>query len=229
MHDAGLLEALRLHHVFQRRARALDIGQQVVELQPLLRLGGIELEGEFGRRQRKQLQHAGIEQDVLRGEHGRRTHRTDHGEDLVALDHLLRRQHRLLRIVAVVLEDHLELAPVDAAGRVDLLHRHLHAVGNRNAPDLDRAGQVLMGPDHDLGGRDAFIGDLGLRRGRQMGQRKGADRKAQRLERFRHFKSPLPWPVLGEGPGPSILRRFQTLRRAHATARSPYMASISMA
>ena len=94
MHDAGLLEALRLHHVFDRGAGALDIGQQVVELQPFLRLGRIELEGEFGRRQREQLQHAGFEQDVLRGEHGRRAHRADHRENLVALDHLLRRQHR---------------------------------------------------------------------------------------------------------------------------------------
>ena len=186
MHDAGLLEVLCLHHVFDRGARALDVGQQVVELQPFLRLGRIELEGEFGRGQREQLQHAGVEQHVLRGEHGRRAHRADHGEDLVALDHLLRGQHGALRIVAAVLQDHLDLAAVDAAGGVDLLDRHLHAVGNRNAPDLDRAGQVLMGADHDLGRRDAFIGDLGLGRGRQMGQRKGAHRKAQRLERFRH-------------------------------------------
>ena len=80
----------------------------------------------------------------------------------------------------------LILRPLNAAGGIDFLDRHLHAVGNRHAPALDRAGQVLMGTDHDLGRRDAFIGNLGLGCGRQMGQRKGAHRKAQRLERFRH-------------------------------------------
>ena len=229
MHDAGLLEILHLHHVFERSARALDVRQQVVELQPFLRLGGIELEGEFGRRQREQLQHPGIEQDVLRGEHGRRTHRTDHREDLVALDHLLRRQHRLLRIVAAVLEDHLELAAVDAAGRIDFLHRHLHAVGNRNAPDLDRAGQVLVGADHDLGRRNAFIGNLGLRRGRQMGQREGAHRKAQRLERFRHYSLLFLGPCWAKGRALQSFAVFKPLGPRQATARSPYMASISMA
>ena len=190
----GFLKSFRLHHVLDGGTRALDVGQQVVELQSLLRLGRIELEGEFGGRQREQLEHAGIEQDVLRREHGRRSHRADHGEDLVALDHLLRRQHGLLRIVAVVLEYHLDLAAVDAAGGVDLLDRHLHAVGNRNAPDLDRAGQVLMGADDDLGRRDAFIGNLGLGCGRQLRQRKRADRKAERLERFRHYS------LLFDGP-----------------------------
>src|SRR6266404_5189864 len=72
------------------------------------------------------------------------------------------------------------------ASTIDFLNGHFHAVGNRNAPDLDRAGQVLVGTDDDLGGRDAFIGNLGLGCGRQIGQRKGAHRKAQRLERFRH-------------------------------------------
>ena len=197
----GFLKFFGLDHVFDRGAGALDIGQQVVELQPFLRLGRVELEGEFGRGQREQLQHAGIEQDVLRGEHGRRPHRADHREDLVALDHLLRRQHRALRIVAGVLEDQLDLAAVNAAGGVDFLDRHLHAVGNRHAPALDRAGQVLVGTDDDLGRRDAFIGDLGLRCGRQMGQRKGAHRKAQRLERFRHCSLLFVWPVLSEGRG----------------------------
>jgi hypothetical protein len=137
-----LFEILRLHHVFQRCARALHIRQQVIELQSLLRLCSVELEGELRRRQRKQLQHAGVEQDVLGGKHSRQTHRADHRKDLVALDHLLRRQHRLLRVVAIVLEDHLELAALDAAGRVDFLHRHLHAVGNRNAHNCRNLGQL---------------------------------------------------------------------------------------
>src|SRR3954449_7254574 len=44
---------------------------------------------------------------------------------------------------------------------------------------------------------------------------------------FDIFRSPPGWPVLGEGWGRSILRRFQISPAAHATARSPYMASIS--
>ena len=166
MHDAGFLEVLPVHHVLDRGARALDIGQQVVELQPLLRFCRIELESELGRRERKQLQHAGVEQHVLRRKHGRRAHRPDHGEDLVAFDQLLRCEHRLFRIVAGVLDDQLDLAPLDAAGGIDFVHRHLHAVGHRHAPALDWTGQVLMGADHDLAGRDAFVGDLGLGDGR---------------------------------------------------------------
>jgi len=64
--------------------------------------------------------------------------------------------HGALRIVAAVLQDQLDLAAVDAAGGIDFLSRHLHAVGNRNAPDLDRAGQVLMGADDDLARRDGL-------------------------------------------------------------------------
>jgi hypothetical protein len=90
------------------------------------------------------------------------------------------------RIVAAVLENHPDLAAVDAAGGINFLDGHFHAVGNRHAPDLDRPRQVLVSTDHDLGRRDAFIGNLGLGCGRQMGQREGAHRKAQRLERFRH-------------------------------------------
>src|SRR6185295_6053921 len=143
---------------------------------------------------------------------------------------LLRRQHGALRIVATVLQDQLDLAAVDAAGRIDFLSRHLHAVGNRNAPNLDRAGQILMGADDDLARRDALIGNLGLGCGRQLGQRKGADRKAQRLERFRHCSLLFVWPVLSEGWGllsPSPFSRKLRLRlTTHATARSPYMALI---
>ena len=229
MHQAGLLEVLPLHHVFERGARALDIGQQVVELQPLLRLGRIELEGEFGRGQREQLQHAGVEQDVLRRKHGRRSHRADHGEDLVALDHLLRRQHRALRIVAVVLEDQLELAAVDAAGRVDFLDRHFHAVGDRHAPDLDRTGQILMGADHDLGRRDAFIGDLGLRGSRQIRSARAPPPQGPAPLTISTCQSPLRWPVLMRRVRPFQSLAVFVIYARYATALSPYMASISLA
>jgi len=148
MHDAGLGELLGLNHVFHCRPRAFDVGQDVVELQSLLRLRRIELEGEFRRRKREELQDARVEQDVLRGKHRRRAHRANHREDLVLLDHLLRRQHRALRIVTAVFHDQLDLAAVDAAFGVDLveigrLRLADDAVGGRrsavghDAADLD--------------------------------------------------------------------------------------------
>ncbi len=186
MHDAGLLEALPLHHVFQRGPCALDVRQQIVELQSLLRLGRIELEGELGRRQREELQDAGVEEDILRGEHCRRSHRSHHREDLVALDQFLRSQHGLFRIIAAVLDDQSNLAAVDPAGCIDLLGGHLHAICDRDAPALDRTRQVLVSADDDLGCRDALVGDLGLRCGRQTGEHHGAHSKAECAERFRH-------------------------------------------
>ena len=91
-----------------------------------------------------------------------------------------------LRIVAAVLDDQSDLAAVDAAGGVDLLDGHLHAVGHRHAPALDRTRQVLMGANDNLGGRDAFIGDLGLRSSRQTSECYRTHSKAERFQRFRH-------------------------------------------
>src|SRR6202158_2443780 len=59
--------------------------------------------------------------------------------------------------------------------------------------------QTLIGADHNLGGGNAFIGDLGLGCGRQTGQRKGAHRKAQRLERFRHCSLLFVGPCWAKG------------------------------
>jgi len=72
-----------------------------------------------------------------------------------------------------------------------------------------------VGADDDLGGRDAFIGDLGLRRGRQMGQRKGAHRKAQRPLTISTLQSPLrlaPWLSEGVGGLLGSLAVFKTCR-----------------
>ena len=178
VHDARPFRMLEVDHVFERRAGRFHIGRQIVELEPLLRLRRIELEGELRRGEREQLGHAGVEHDVLGGEHGRRAHGPDHGEHLVLLDQFLRRQHRALGIVAAVLDGELELAALDAAGGVDLVDSHLHAVGDRHAPALDWSAQVLMGAQRDLGVGDALVRQLGLRAGGTGGERdRGADQR----------------------------------------------------
>jgi len=48
MHQAGLLEILRFHHVFERGTGALDIGQQLLNFSRSCGFAGSELEGEFG-------------------------------------------------------------------------------------------------------------------------------------------------------------------------------------
>jgi hypothetical protein len=176
VHDAGGLGLLPLDHVLDRRPRAFDVGQQVVELQPLLRLGRVELVGELRRRQREELRDTGVEQDILRRQHGGRAHRADHGEDLVLLDHLLAGEHGLLRVVLRVLGDQPDLAAVDAALGIDFVDGELHAVQDGHTPHLDRTGEVLMGAENDLGRGDALVGDLGLRERRQGGE---ADRGTQ--------------------------------------------------
>ncbi|MNY77727.1 hypothetical protein D3C86_2177290 [compost metagenome] len=51
----------------------------------------------------------------------------DHGEDLVLVHQLLRGQHGAARVVGGVFHQQLDLAPVDAALLVDLVHAQHHA------------------------------------------------------------------------------------------------------
>ena len=82
----------------------------------------------------------------------------DHREDAVVLaDQLLRRQHRLLRVVAGILDQQLELAAVHAAQLVGLFDGQLHAVADLLAVGGQRTRQVLDGAHGDLVLADALL------------------------------------------------------------------------
>ena len=98
-----------------------------------------------------------VEIDLHRGHRGRSADRAERGEDLVLLHQLLRREHRLLGIVAVVLDDEAQLAAVHAAFGIDLVDAHAHAVHGGLRQRDDRPGQVLRGADDDLVGGHALL------------------------------------------------------------------------
>src|SRR6185369_12377938 len=86
----------------------------------------------------------------------RRSQRADDREDLVLLRKLVRGEHRLLRVIAVVLDDEFQLAAVNAAGVVDLVDAHLHAVHRRLRERHSRSRHVLGGSQHDFVLRNAL-------------------------------------------------------------------------
>ena len=73
----------------------------------------------------------------------RRADGAERGEDLVLVDQLLRGEHRLLRVVAVILDHEPQLAAVDAALLVDLVDAHAHAV---HAPAWRSRRSARTGP-----------------------------------------------------------------------------------
>ena len=78
--------------------------------------------------------------------------------DLLALRELGRSVHRLGRIALGVADDQLDLPAVDAAGRVDLLHRQLDA-----AIDADPGGRRGAGERRQIADLDRlFCRDRGL-------------------------------------------------------------------
>ena len=93
---------------------------------------------------------------VLAGYDRRRARAAIQHEDLVLLDKLLDRRHKVVGVAAVVLQNYLDLAPVDPAFLVDLVVVHaggvhdVEAVGHRGPrkraehADLDR-GRVRPG------------------------------------------------------------------------------------
>jgi hypothetical protein len=110
----------------------------------------------------------------------RRADVAGHDEDLVLVHQLLGGQHGLLRVIARVFDQQLDLAAVDAALLVDLVHPQLHAVARLLAVAGQRAGQILDRADTDFVLADAL---LGCGRAGQRPQRRGGERGGnQRLE-----------------------------------------------
>jgi hypothetical protein len=91
-------------------------------------------------------------------------------EHLVLVDQLLRGEHGLLRVVAVVLDDQLELAPVHAALFVGLFDTQHHALAHGLAEGRNRPRQVLDGTDQDLVLADALRLRLGGTRSKAQGR-----------------------------------------------------------
>ena len=150
---ADLLGALVLDHLGQGDAHLVVVGGGERVLQPVERLVHLARRGD-----REEVDHVLFELHRHRGVVLRRADVADHGEDLVLVDQLLRRQHGLLGVVAGVLDDQPELAAVDAALLVDLVHPQQHAVAHLLAEAGQRTGQVLDRAEHDLVLAHALVG-----------------------------------------------------------------------
>jgi len=123
------------------------------------------------RREREQVRHALAQ---LLAEHRvvhRRAERADHGEDLVVVDELVGGLHGTRHLILVVLHHELDLAPVDAL-LVGLVEAHACAFGGADAPGADRTAQRRVAAEHDLGVRDAVLGQSrdGERSGEQCAE-----------------------------------------------------------
>jgi hypothetical protein len=95
--------------------------------------------------------------------------RVNDGKDVVAADQLVHGTHRQLRLAAVVFHHHAQLAAVDAAGLIDLIKPHLHAVAQVRHTRSHRARQVHVGAKDNFFVRDPARVCGGPQHGRQQG------------------------------------------------------------
>jgi hypothetical protein len=114
--------------------------------------------------------HLGGGGDGLRRGCSRRSDRADQGKDLVLLDQLLSRRDRLVRLVAVIDANQVELAAVHAA----LLVRFLESRADAGAHALaERGGRTFehgrLAEDDALGG-DSVLGARGRKRCQDQGR-----------------------------------------------------------
>jgi hypothetical protein len=165
VHDADGLLALLLHEVVGGRADLVDVGRRAVELQPVERL-----EHRARCREREQVGHVGGELVLEAGVVHRRAQRRHEREHVVAVDQLVAGLHRLRHLVALILDDQADPAPVEAAGLVDVLEPHLHAVRRGDAVRGGDAGEIGVHAERDLGLRHpARLCRRACCRGRQRG------------------------------------------------------------
>ena len=152
VHRADLLRALVLDELGQGGAHLVVVGRRERVLQAMERLVHLARRGD-----REEVDHVLLELHRHRRQVLRRADVPGHDEDLVLVDQLLRRQHRLLRVVGGVLDQELELAAVDAALLVDLVDAQHHAEPHLLAEAGDRPREVLDRADHDLVLADALL------------------------------------------------------------------------
>src|SRR5262249_33602673 len=108
------------------------------------------------------VRHFGLVQQLPYGEVVARAERGEHREHLLLLDEPDRVVHRAARVVAVVEVDELELAPEDAALRVDVVEVRIDPARDV-AGDRRFAAQRDARADLDLGRADAGRGQRSSR------------------------------------------------------------------
>jgi hypothetical protein len=150
VHHADGLLALGLDEVADAGAHLVDVGSRAVEFQPF-----VGLVHRARGRQWEQVGHAGGELVLEAGVVHRRAERRHKGEHLVAVDQLVAGLHRLGHLIALVLDDHADLAAVDAAGLVDLVEAHFHAVRRGDAVGGGDARQIGVHAEQHFGRRHA--------------------------------------------------------------------------
>src|SRR5262249_48077734 len=99
------------------------------------------------------------------------------GDHVVAVDQLLHRRGRLCRLALVVLAVKLQLTPIDPAGVVDLIHRHLAALVAGLAEGGGVAGHRGVFTDRDRPGATGCASRSGARRTAAACQRETAQRQ----------------------------------------------------
>jgi hypothetical protein len=99
----------------------------------------------------------------------------DHREDLVLVHQLLRGQYGLLRVIGGILDLEHDLAAMDAALLVDLVHAQHHAQSHLLAEAGNRTRKILNGAQRDLRLGHALV--------RVLGQRAGAGQRQRRSRR----------------------------------------------
>ena len=103
-----------------------------------------------GRSDRKKVDHILFKLDRHRREVLGRADVAEHDENLVLIDELLCCQHRFLGVIAIVLDQQLELAPGNAALFVDFVDRQLHPGAGLLAIASERAGEILNAAEQDF-------------------------------------------------------------------------------
>jgi hypothetical protein len=138
---AHLLGALVLDHLGQHHAHLVVVRHRERVLQLVVRLVHLARRGH-----RHEVDDVLLELHRHRRQVRARADVRHHHEDLVLVDQLLRRQHRTLGVVGRVFDDQLDLAAVDAALLVDLVHAQHHAQACLLAERGDRPDRSWIEP-----------------------------------------------------------------------------------
>ena len=151
VHGADLLDILFFHHGRHGTAHLVKVSGSVGVLQAVKRLVHFTRSGDGEEVDHVLLKLDGHGRQVLRG-----TNVTHHHENLVLVDQLLRGQRGFFRVVGRVFHNELDLAAVDAALLIELVHGEHHAQTGLFAKAGNWARQVLDRAERNFCGRYAL-------------------------------------------------------------------------